>query len=102
MTRREGKLLRLSVADPDLRFYEGAADEKFDTNGKSIERSIYSREWIGNESKESKLQVELAGKWEINTINPDVSIVKTTSTTTIIEFVCKEGMTKEVVLNQKK
>ncbi len=101
MTRKEGNSFRLSVADPDLRFYEGVADEKFDTNGKSIERSIYSRDWIENESKESKLQVELAGKWDINTKTPNVSIVKTTSTNTIIEFVCKEGMTKEVILIKK-
>lgn len=102
MTRREGKLLRLSVADPDLRFYEGAADEKFDSNGKSIERSIYSRDWIDNESKESKLQVELAGIWDINSTTSNVSIVKTTATTTVIEFVCREGMTREVLLIQKK
>jgi chondroitin-sulfate-ABC endolyase/exolyase len=101
MTRREGKSLRLSASDPDLRFYEGPADEKFDTNGKQIERSIYSRDWIKNESKESKLQIEVAGIWNIKIQNPNASVVRTTKTTTIIAFKCREGMTREVVLTGK-
>ena len=33
--------LTVSVADPDLRFYEGPSDEVFDADGKRVERSIY-------------------------------------------------------------
>ncbi len=101
MTRTEGKTLRLSACDPDLRFYEGPADEKFDANGKRIERSIYSRDWKDNPSKESKLQVEVSGSWTLGTNDPNVRIVTSTGKTTVIEFTCREGKTRETLLLKK-
>jgi chondroitin-sulfate-ABC endolyase/exolyase len=98
MTRTEGDKLRLSACDPDLRFYEGEADEKFDAEGKRIERSIYARTWTDTPSKESKLQVEISGQWSIVSNNPYAQIIKSTNTTTTIEFTCREGKTREILL----
>ena len=58
------KKLVLTVAQPDMAFYRGPSDEAFDENGKRIERSIYSRPWIDDESKEIPVTITLKGKLE--------------------------------------
>ena len=58
MVRKESadKVL-LTVAQPDLALYRGPSDEAFDKDGKRMERSIYSRPWIDNESGEIPVTV---------------------------------------------
>ncbi len=66
MIRKESpEKILLTVAQPDLALYRGASDEAFDKDGKRIERSIYSRPWIGNESGEIPVTVTLKGRWNV-------------------------------------
>ena len=88
----------LSICDPDLRFYEGPSDEVYDTDGKRIERSVYSRKWIENESGISKVQVKLRGKWKILVPNKFVKLVNSDNYETTIEATCQHGMSREIVL----
>ncbi len=85
----------MSVCDPDLRFYEGPADEVYDKDGKRIERSVYSRKWIQNESGKSTVQVKLRGKWKISVPNQYVKLVSSSNDETIFEIVCQHGMPRE-------
>lgn len=91
-----------SVCDPDLRFYEGPADEVFDNNGKRIERSVYSRKWIENESGKSKVQVKLRGKWKINVANEFVQLISATEDETILEVLCQHGMPRNFTIESVK
>ena len=90
----------LSVADPDLRFYEGPSDDRYDADGHRIERSIYSRDWIDNPSAPSTLVVTVRGHWQPT----DDSICRATieGANTRLEFTCREGATREVVLAKTK
>ncbi len=93
--------LILTACDPDLRFYEGPADEVYDATGKRVERSVYSREWIDNPSGKSVLQIKIAGKWNIGAINHHVRIVDVSDESTLIEFECQHGLSQEVLLIRK-
>ncbi len=91
--------LTVSVSDPDLRFYEGASDEVFDADGKRVERSIYSREWIDNPSGESRLEVTLRGRWALD---GDAASCRASvdGGSTLLTFMCREGATREVKLKR--
>ncbi len=73
MTRLSGDDLQLTLSQPDLAFYRGGSDDVYDERGRRVERSIYSRPWIDNESGEIPVTVTLRGKWEVAT--PPVSSV---------------------------
>ena len=89
--------LTVSVSDPDLRFYEGPSDEVFDADGKRVERSIYSREWIDNPSGESLLEVTLRGRWALKEADEGCR-VEIDGDRTVVTFACREGATREVTL----
>ena len=91
----------LAACDPDLRFYEGAADEIYDEDGRSKERSVYSRDWIDNPSGKSVLQVTLTGKWKIGVLNHYAKVLSRTENNTTIEFECQHGLSHEVLLLRK-
>lgn len=93
--------LILTACNPDLRFYEGPADELYDAAGKRVERSVYSREWIDNPSGKSVLQIKIAGRWNIGVINRHVRIVEVSDESTLIEFECQHGLSEEVLLIRK-
>ncbi len=90
--------LHLSIADPDLRFYEGAADEQYDENGKRIERSVYSRNWINNPSVSSKLTLTLKGNWQLMQPSEHIHIKSMSDTKTTFEVDCQHGLSREVKL----
>ncbi|MEL7599869.1 MAG: chondroitinase family polysaccharide lyase [Proteiniphilum sp.] len=90
--------LILTACDPDLRFYEGPADEVYDAAGKRTERSVYSRNWIDNPSGKSVLQIKIAGKWHIGATNHHVRIVDLSDESTLIEFECQHGLSEEILL----
>ena len=92
-----GDSLTVSVADPDLRFYEGPSDEVFDADGKRVERSIYSREWIDNPSGESFLEVTLRGRWALKEADKGCR-AEIDGDRTVVTFACREGATREVTL----
>lgn len=71
LLQEKGKEIQMSFVDPDLRLYEGRDEEQYDKNGVMIERSIYSRPWIGNEGKEHIALVILKGKYNVDN-NPKV------------------------------
>ena len=100
MTKTGAGILHLSVAQPDLALYRGPSDELFDRDGKRIERSVYSRAWINNESGEIPVKVYLKGRWEISG-DPDgmaESFVKKNNTEII--FHCKDGRTIDLTLKR--
>lgn len=88
----------LSVADPDLRFYKGSADEKYDTNGKRIERSVYGRKWINNESGVKKIEITLQGKWKLKEQYPYVQIKKSNTLETVFEVTCQHGKSNNFII----
>lgn len=92
-------LLTVSVCDPDLRLYEGPSDERFDAEGKRIERSIYSRTWIDCPSKASRLRLVLRGRWRLAEPSADCRVAAAGERTEL-EFVCREGATREVKLEK--
>ncbi|MEI8085728.1 MAG: chondroitinase family polysaccharide lyase [Paludibacter sp.] len=92
--------MALSVCDPDLHFYEGKSDEKFDVNGKRIERSIYSRSWVNNPSAASEIEVVLNGKWKLEGTSEYFQIVNTTNGKTTLKVKCQHGFSRETMLIQ--
>lgn len=100
MVRKESadKVL-LTVAQPDLALYRGPSDEAFDKDGKRIERSIYSRPWIGNESGEIPVTVTLKGKWNV-VETPFCKVLSKDKKQTVLRFLCKDGASYEVELEK--
>ena len=92
----------LTASDPDLRFYKGSTDEVYDADGKRVERSIYSREWIDNPAGISYLKVTLAGRWEMGLTNRQARVAESGKDHTVIEFECQHGLSQEVLLIRKK
>jgi len=89
----------MSLCDSDLHLYEGEADVVME-NGKRKERSVYSRDWTANESKVSKIQVSLIGKWTLKT-NDYCKLISSNEKETVLEFKCQHGLTREVELIAK-
>lgn len=92
--------MRLTVAQPDLALYRGASDEAFDPEGKRVERSIYSRPWISNESGEIPVTVTLKGYWQIAE-TPYCKVISADKKQTVLRFTCKDGASLEVELQLK-
>ena len=99
MTQAEGKMLRMTVAQPDLALYRGPSDEAFDENGKRIERSIYSRPWKFDKSLEIPVRITLKGKWALKE-TPFCKVVEAGKKETVLEFVCKDAASFEVELTK--
>lgn len=90
----------LTVSQPDLALYRGASDDLFDEQGKRIERSIYSRPWIGNPSRPIPVRIELKGKWEADE-TPYCKIISSDTKKTVLEFICMDAASFEVKLHRK-
>lgn len=90
----------LTVAQPDLALYRGASDEAFDQDGKRMERSIYSRPWIDNDSGEIPVNVTLKGRWKVSE-TPFCKMVTSNKKETVLQFTCKDGASFEVELNKQ-
>ncbi|MGZ2369541.1 chondroitinase family polysaccharide lyase [Ancylomarina sp. YFZ004] len=86
----------MSLCDPDLHLYEGEADVVME-NGKRKERSVYSRDWTKNESKESKIKVTLKGNWSLKA-NEYCKLISSNTNETVLEFTCQHGLTREIEL----
>ncbi len=102
MTTVSGKELLLSVSQPDLAFYRGAADEVFDPEGKRTERSVYSRSWTSNESGEIPVTVTLKGRWGAADALPEhVETAPAAKGCTTVRFICREGRSYDLHLKKK-
>ena len=93
-------VMSLSVADPDLHFYDGKADIQYDKNGNQVERSIYSMSWINNPSAKSEIEVILRGKWKVIGITDFFSVKSIENGNTILHVKCQHGFSRECILQQ--
>lgn len=96
MIKDEENTKLMSICDPDLHIYEGKADVILE-NGKRKERSIYSRVWLNNESKTSKIKVSIKGNWSLIE-NKYCQLISNCSNETILEFTCQHGLSREIKL----
>ena len=92
-------VVSLTVSNPDLALYRGSADEIYDEHGKRIERSIYSRPWIGNESQEIPVTVTLNGEWNMRN-NDGFVLVNIRNGKTVLTFKCKDAASINVELKK--
>lgn len=99
VSRSADDRMLLTVSQPDLALYRGPSDEAFDADGHRIERSIYSRPWIGNASKEIPLTVTLRGRWKPEEGAP-CTVTATDRNTTTLRFVCREAASYDVKLRK--
>ena len=99
MIREDKDKLLLTVCQPDLALYRGASDEAFDKDGKRIERSIYSRPWIGNDSGEIPLTVTLKGRWQVAE-TPYCKLVSANNKQTVLRFMCRDAASFDVELRR--
>ncbi|MEM1109540.1 MAG: chondroitinase family polysaccharide lyase [Planctomycetota bacterium] len=106
ITKAEGDLLRLALADPDLNIYDGQEDRL--PGGSRIELSVYEREWFFWPSRPNTVRVTLQGLWEIQslekpmeTLSKQPRVVLSENGKTVIEFVCRDGLSAEVILAPK-
>lgn len=99
MIRENKDKLLLTVSQPDLALYRGASDEAFDKDGKRIERSIYSRPWIDNDSGEIPVTVIVKGEWNV-TETPFCKVVRKDKRQTVLRFTCRDAASFEVELKK--
>lgn len=101
MLKESGNRLTLTVANPDLALYRGSSDDIYDKDGKRVERSIYSRPWINNESGEIPVHITLKGFWKPITETKSCRIISADKKETVLLFFCKDGSSYEVDLEKK-
>ena len=94
--------MTLSVANPDLALYEGESDEKFDADGKRLERSVYSRYWIDNPCAATSVKVIVDGLWEVSDNNGSEVTSAHEEGHTVLTFISKEARTEEITLKRVK
>lgn len=100
MIKEEGKMITLSVCQPDIALYRGKSDDVFDENGKRIERSIYSRPWKFNASLPIDVCVTLKGEWKASQLPANCTILSANKKQTVIKFTCKDGLTTDINLTK--
>lgn len=99
MVRENNGKLLLTVSQPDLALYRGSSDEAFDKDGKRIERSIYSRPWIDNDSGEIPVTVTLKGLWQVAETNY-CKLVSADKKQTVLRFTCRDAASFDVELRK--
>ena len=99
MVRENNGKLLLTVSQPDLALYRGPSDEAFDKDGKRIERSIYSRPWIDNDSGEIPVTVTLKGVWQVAE-TPYCKLVSADKKQTVLRFTCRDAASFDVELRK--
>ncbi|MCU4157150.1 hypothetical protein J1N10_14275 [Carboxylicivirga sp. A043] len=95
IVKQDAQSLIIDVANPDLALYKGPADEIY-KGGKRVERSIYSRPWRPDESKETILEVTIKGRWSSDDISVEISYTEEGDTK--VHFRCKDGISQRIVL----
>lgn len=89
----------LSIADPDLRLYNGDSDA-YDISRHMTESSIYSKSWCNQESIPSKIQVLLEGEYSLLKETDKLRVVWCDGTRTMLEAVCKDGLSVQGTLRK--
>lgn len=102
MYKVEADVLKLSVTDPDLAFYEGADDSPLTQDGKRKEVSIYSRSWYRSPSKPSTITLEIRGCWGAELQQPNLKeITILANGNTRIRVSCADGIASDLKLKRK-
>ena len=99
MLRENKEEAILTVCQPDLALYRGPSDDIYDEQGKRIERSVYSRPWINNESAEIPVTITLKGRWKV-TETPYCKLVSVDKKQTVLRFSCRDAAGFDVVLRK--
>lgn len=95
--QKDGESLRLSVANPDLALYPGEADEIYGADGRTVERSVYSRKWIDNDCGATAITLSLKGAWQIESAPAGTEIHQSAGTTTL-SILTSEARTENLIL----
>lgn len=101
MVQDLGTSIDLTLSNPDLALYRGESDELLDKDGKRVERSIYSRPWISNESQLIPVTVSLKGHWML-TENNGYILVRINGDHTDLVFQCKDAASINAKLEKVK
>lgn len=99
-TDNDGKALELDFCNPDLALYSGESDEKFDSDGKRVERSVYSRGWIHNACALVEVSFTLEGRWSIDSQSCTVSDIHYAGGMTYITAQTSEARTEHLSLRK--
>ena len=99
MLRENKEEAILTVSQPDLALYRGPSDDIYDEQGKRIERSVYSRPWINNESAGIPVTITLKGRWKV-TETPYCKLVSVDKKQTVLRFSCRDAAGFDVVLRK--
>ena len=95
VTEQEDRV-SLAVCDPDLRFYLGEGDN-YDLSRREREKSIYGLRWIGQDSIPARIWVVVNREIEeMKIVGGNAKIIGINQGRTILEFICKDGMTNEI------
>lgn len=95
LTESEGAV-SLAVCDPDLRFYLGESED-YDINRNKHEKSVYGRFWNSQESIASRIWIVLNHEIEkYDIVGGNAKIIQCGGGKTIMEFMCKDGLTNEI------
>lgn len=97
-SKSKSNKLAISICDPDLRFYKGKADVKYDAEGKPIERSIQSMSWINNASAVAEMEVQVKGNWKTMGVSEYIQVKNVENGVTTLSVKCQHGFSREVVL----
>lgn len=92
--------ITLSVSNPDLALYDGPSDEKYDADGKRIERSVYSREWLNNPCGTVMVRLVLEGDWRISDTGDSDVEASHEGGNTVLLFRTREARTEEIVIER--
>lgn len=99
MLHEDKKEVILTVCQPDLALYRGPSDDIYDEQGKRIERSVYSRPWINNESAEIPVTITLKGQWKVIE-TPYCKLISIDKKQTVLRFSCRNAASFDVVLQK--
>ena len=92
--------LTLSVCNPDLALYEGESDERFDKDGKRIERSVYGREWVNDDCRPVTVTLTLTGEWTVADMGASRVEAFCEDGKTRLVFRTREARTEEIILTR--
>lgn len=103
-TTNQDKVL-ISVSNPDFALYEGENDDLYTEDGVRIEKSIYSRKWVDNNSLDTYVTLRLSGSWSLQKPIEGVEI-KTLENAekqlcTYVKIKTREARTEEMTLVKK-
>ncbi|WP_316813102.1 chondroitinase family polysaccharide lyase [Pedobacter heparinus] len=102
MYKKEKEMLKLSVTDPDLAFYEGPDDSPLTADGKRKEVSIYSRNWYRSPAKPSVVKLLIKGNWKLKNESEGINRTLQSGGNTLISIPCVDGLTSKIELVKQK